>query len=401
VWLLTRPLGTGAACLLGALLALQCATDLVYLALPVLATTGLVALSLLAQRTTRGDGWRLAGAVGLAILLLLPLIVGYLDLRAANPDLALQTPWRLRLTRTALPSDLVAFRSPTSVAPAAAGLLLLGMVAVVVAGPVQPRLWRHVLLWIAVGTAVSLGPTVVVGGFSLTNHVDRLARAAFPVLDVVRRPDRMRTTALIGLCLLGGLAFATCVRAIQRRWPSAARTAPLLCAVMGAALHGSAQVGWPGVEGAPNTSALASVDAGYPLVPAIEPSAPLLLALRRDDGPVLELPADPRDVGRQARAMYHGLWHRRPVLNGYGSYWPSGFAERMAMAARLPDPDVLRRLRDATGLTTIVVHLDELPPAPRTRWEAALLAPDGAFASRQRVAENVVVVSVGDAQPRR
>ncbi len=87
---------------------------------------------------------------------------------------------------------------------------------------------------------------------------------------------------------------------------------------------------------------------------------------------MLELPAGARAAQPNAWAMYRSLSHWRPLVNGYASYWPAGWAERMADAARLPDSAVLARLVRATGLTTIVVRLSELPPAERARWKLPL-----------------------------
>jgi hypothetical protein len=78
---------------------------------------------------------------------------------------------------------------------------------------------------------------------------------------------------------------------------------------------------------------------------------------------VLELPVgqvrgpdSPNDAPLQARAMFRSIFHHRPILNGYGGYWPEGFPERMALARRLPDPGALGALRAATGLEMILVH---------------------------------------------
>ena len=62
-------------------------------------------------------------------------------------------------------------------------------------------------------------------------------------------------------------------------------------------------------------------------------------------------------------AMYRSLSHWRPLLNGYASYWPAGWKERMADATRLPDAAVLARLVRDTGVTTIIVRTLALPVA--------------------------------------
>ena len=66
--------------------------------------------------------------------------------------------------------------------------------------------------------------------------------------------------------------------------------------------------------------------------------------------------------------MYRSIRHWRPLLNGYSSYYPAGFPERMELAYRLPDADALAALRRETGLRTIIVHLNDLQPTERARW---------------------------------
>src|SRR5262249_39807757 len=77
-----------------------------------------------------------------------------------------------------------------------------------------------------------------------------------------------------------------------------------------------------------------------------------------------------------ARAMFRSIVHWRPLLNGYSSYWPSGFPERMAEAARPPDAGALDTLRTTTGLTSVLVDLDELDPGARVRWLALATTPE-------------------------
>ena len=114
------------------------------------------------------------------------------------------------------------------------------------------------------------------------------------------------------------------------------------------------------------------------------PTSPLLAILRHPGGPLLELPAN--NIMQAAQAMYGSIFHWRPLLNGYASYWPEGFPERMALARRLPDADALATLRAETGLELILVHADWGEPK-RAAWlelaarggreDVRLLARDG------------------------
>jgi hypothetical protein len=69
--------------------------------------------------------------------------------------------------------------------------------------------------------------------------------------------------------------------------------------------------------------------------------------------------------------MYRSIFHWRPLLNGYSSYWPIGFPERMALAQKLPDPEALEALTRETGLAMILVHLRGIGPAKRRAWLSA------------------------------
>src|SRR5262249_28277906 len=63
------------------------------------------------------------------------------------------------------------------------------------------------------------------------------------------------------------------------------------------------------------------------------------------------------------------LW--RPLLNGYSSYYPEGFRERMALARRLPDGQAFEQLR-ALGLATVVVYSRGFEQLVRPPWRRAI-----------------------------
>src|SRR3989442_14689155 len=92
-------------------------------------------------------------------------------------------------------------------------------------------------------------------------------------------------------------------------------------------------------------------------VPAPTPPSFLPL-LRLSRAPLLELPVGKNglDFSWQALAMFHSISHWRPLLNGYSSYWPAGFPERMAEANRLPDQAALDHLAETTWLSLVWVH---------------------------------------------
>jgi len=87
-----------------------------------------------------------------------------------------------------------------------------------------------------------------------------------------------------------------------------------------------------------------------------EPTLPAQVraAIIRTGGPVLELPSN--GPVQDTAAMYHSISDWWPVVNGYASFWPPGFAERMQAIDRLPNQADLEWLVAQTGLRTLVVN---------------------------------------------
>jgi hypothetical protein len=114
------------------------------------------------------------------------------------------------------------------------------------------------------------------------------------------------------------------------------------------------------------------------LLPAESYGTRISAILGAVDGPVLQLPVGRNGVDPRyhAPAMYRSIGHWEPLLNGYSSYWPAGFAERMTLAARLPDADALAELVRETGLTAVVVNLVGSTPEERVTWRTAAAQHD-------------------------
>jgi hypothetical protein len=134
----------------------------------------------------------------------------------------------------------------------------------------------------------------------------------------------------------------------------------------------------------------------YGLFRPIGPDAPLTEALERSRGPLLELPA--QGPWAEAASTYRSIFHRRPLLNGYSGYWPVGYAERMALARRLPDPAAVRELEGTTGLRQIVVHTAAYRPEERRVWiELANRGGDATLALVARDGPDLLFDVVGGA----
>ena len=362
---------------LAALVVLQCLVEPLYLTLAIFVPLGVLAAWRTARRARRGASLRLVVALGLAAVVLLPVYAGYLGPVAANPGLRRQSAWgyfagddddtvpglyRLRgvpYVPMSLPWGLVTPPAATAVPRAAFLVILLGGVSLALHArtrrPAQEvRAWKHAAGWAAAGALMSLRPVVLVLGRTVwLPHLVLIARLSRIRIDYLR----LGVVGLIGLALLAGLAFAECVRRLpgHGRWRRVA--SGVLALALAAGLYAQVRTG---------------LAAAFPVEIAIAPRSPLVQALRASSGPVLELPLGRAGIspGPHARAMYRSIFHWRPLLNGYGSYFPAGFAERMAVAERLPDASALATLAQETGLATVVVHTQELPPAERAAWRA-------------------------------
>jgi hypothetical protein len=209
------------------------------------------------------------------------------------------------------------------------------------------RAWRHGGLWLAVGVLLSVPSVVVFDRGPYPSPVFLAATwASRDLVELFRWTQRLGAGALAGLLVLIGAGFAT----LAGRWAS---TRPMVtwsaAGVVAVLLL---------LEPRPHVP-----PGAYPLHSAAAGDARLLDALRAGHGPLLELPVP--DGGflapPQADALYRSIEHRRPVLNGYSSYYPAGFAERMALADRLPDAAALDALVRETGLTQIVVRVGAAP----------------------------------------
>jgi len=347
------------------LLVLQSLTDLIFVGGAVMAPAAAIALGRLARPSTRQAGLRLLAALGLTVVVLSPLYLGYVDVRRREPNITQQSVWKSWHEFVPLPVGVLDEHVPVSVPHLVWPLVLAGVSLLALRrghGRAPSRAWGHAALWLGLGTVLALDGTSLpgVGRFRMPHF---LLFDAAGIGAALRVSTRFAVAALIGVSLLAGLAFAELTARAR------AGVATLLALGVMALTYAECRENWFRwiVERKP-------VPAVYPLEATLEPS-PITQLLRTSDAVVLELPLLPRAVaGRpHATAMFRSIFHWRPLLNGYGSYYPSGFAERMELALRAPDPEALRTLQRETGLTHLIVNAGS--PLARPIWMRAAAAP--------------------------
>jgi hypothetical protein len=340
---------------LAPLVAVQCLTDVAYVATAVVVPLGLLGAIRVTRRSTRAAGVRLLAALGSALLLVSPVYAAHLAVRRASGDAALEGPWSPLQLATRLPWGPL--RTGPLAVPGLAWLLIAAGALVFLlsrerrADAALRRPWLAGAFWAIVGFYISLGPIVVWGSRRFVLPHAAIA-AHLGVYDVLRVPSRLGVAGLVGVAILAGTAFAECVR----RLPAAGRVV-----VAGVVV---------GAMGVCYVQTITASLGAYPIAPAVDGASPLVGVLRAGLGPILELPLGARPSGLEtvhAAAMYRAIFHGRPILNGYSSYWPPRFRERMALARRLPEPGALAALASDTGLATVVVHMDQIGQGERVR----------------------------------
>src|SRR5262245_9341415 len=371
-WAATRLDSVRSAVVLGSLVALQSLTDVVYAAPAVVVPLGVLAVTRLLRSSTRAVGARLILALALAAAMLAPLYREYWAVQAANPNLALQTQWPVTEATfpAPMPDRLFHGGAPFLLTPVAIGLTVLGLAAMAwrrrtgAPAPPVPGGWAHGALWAVTGGCLALNPLLQFGGEELLSPLGHLTEW-IPALRVIRVPSRLGIAGLVGLGILSGVAFAEVSALMRRVWSRRIGLAAswALAAIVLVLVH-RAYVGNYWTQEGPGI-----MPDEYRLQAAPEIPEPLLPALRSSRAPLLELPlGSMMNPSADALAMFHSTSHWRPLLNGYSSYWPAGYQERLVDAKRLPALDALDRLAETTGLSLVWVHTQWLGPRQRAQW---------------------------------
>ncbi len=349
---------------LAALIFLQCLSDPIYIGPAVLGPVGAIACGRLLRPATRPAGRALAAGLAAAVVGVIVVHAGQVWIRLGAP-LTQQTAWGTAGTASVdVPWGLLGWQAPTAVAPAALVLIAIGTGLVAWRGSSGDlrAAWLHAWIWAGLGIFMSLSPILHLG----RQTIELPWSHWLPIYRLLRVPARLGVAGLVGMSLLAGLALAECARRLASR--PALRLLPVaLAALFGGGIYAEYLHGF----GTPRFLRK-ELPSPYPVVEALRSDTTVVAELRKPGGPLLELPLGKFDVlpPFHARAMYRSIFHWRPLLNGYDSYWPAGFPERMHLAAQLPDRDALATLRRETGLETILVQTADLDVDARLPWEA-------------------------------
>jgi hypothetical protein len=237
--------------------------------------------------------------------------------------------------------------------------LSVGVVLIVLALAIEPRFaaaWRRrsPLMFYVLATGVMyllcFGPRPHVLGQPFMYRGPYTLLMTLPGYDAVRVPARFAMLAVLCLSVVAALGFARLTR--RSRWSVRARVAAIVVA-------GILADSWIGEMPLPS------------LPPRLHTLESLPVA-----GAVLQLPLG--DTGDDVAAMYRGMYHRRPVVNGYSGYFPRSY-DVLHRGLDIRDPQMFDAI-SAWG--PLVVAIDQRRDEGG-RWAQQLTARPGSVALGQ------------------
>ena len=362
------------AVLLATAIALQGLSSF-YFAYVVATLLGLVLPLVLWQRRHELDGLRLAGLAAAVAVGFVPVVLmarPYLELRTLgviptyDPADLPSMPGLKPSNASFLVGDYLLHSGPSLVA----WLLAAAAIARAWRGGAEPetmtrrRLVAIGALLAAAAVFMALGPVLEVAGREFPSPVLLLFRWV-PGFASMRGLGRFLVLTQLGIALLAGVGFQSLADRLPGRGAGSAWAAALAVAVLSLALSAANR---PEVDLAKEPS------------PADLPDAIRWLAGNGRGRPLLEIPGG--DYPREGRRMYLSTFHWLPILGGYSAY-PPRIAQHLGWIAwNLPAEQNLQGLVNSVEVGWLLVHLDEMTPESRARWDGAPpegLVPVGRF----------------------
>ena len=190
-----------------------------------------------------------------------------------------------------------------------------------------PRGVRRMLTGIGTaGVVLSLGMLTPIYGWLAT---------LLPPLLGLRAPSRFGILAIFALAALAGIGWSTLRERLHPRWRTAAAVGLLTLATL-ESLH------------APIPYRELTRDEWYPPIYRTLETAP--------PGPIAELPLPHSGFFHEnARYLLASTQHWRPILNGFGGFYPASYAEAVRRLAAFPSDNSVDYLQ-SVGVQTVIVH---------------------------------------------
>jgi hypothetical protein len=185
---------------------------------------------------------------------------------------------------------------------------------------------------------------------SIPNLYDALA-AVIPGMGAIRGPAALYGGVHAALAILAGFGAAGLIRRVagkKRQALSAALIALTFIELLHPGLLGlGARIRYVDVVMRPSEAELRFFEE---------------IAARGDEGPLLELPFNPRHIDQSSRAVLLSAYHRRRTNQCFNSFIPAEVQEVKRVVTRLPEPAAFADL-SKLGFTTVVYREGDAPIA--------------------------------------
>ncbi|MFL6280737.1 MAG: hypothetical protein ACJ731_11535 [Vicinamibacterales bacterium] len=275
--------------------------------------------------------WYLSAAMGMAIVLVLPLVLTYMRSAPTRGE----RPRETIALFSAVPADYVRTRSHNPMYRAllprpvhAERALFPGAVtiALAIAGAWPPLTAARTALIVS-------GAVAFDGSLGLNGVLYPALYRLFPPLHSVRVPARFAILVVFTLAMLGGYGTA---RLLSKLAGGRAQIVVLACVT--AAIIADA---WPQSDRLPMWRSPPGIYAALPARGSVLFEFPV------------HSPAD--RFGENLPYMYFSIWHWRPMVNGYSGFIPASYESLLPGVSTFPEAPALRYLA-RIGVTHIAVH---------------------------------------------
>lgn len=214
----------------------------------------------------------------------------------------------------------------------------------------------------ATGVVLSLGPEIAVGPFSVPGPYDALR--GLPGYRLLRTPYRMAPIALLALCVLAAVGWASLAERFRsfRFW------------------------GWGFIALAACEGGVVHASGMFHAMPVPSDAARWLANAAR--GTVLEIPWSAYD----GDYIYGSIVHGQKMVNGWGAFAPPPSIHIGMVGVRWPGGWASRALRGA-GVRYVVVHMDRLEDRQRERIVLATSLPEGVALAAELGSERIYTLT--------
>jgi hypothetical protein len=199
----------------------------------------------------------------------------------------------------------------------------------------QAALLRIFLFLVVVGVMLSLGPYIHINNVPSGSNVYMAFFALVPGVDRVRQVMQYHTYTMLFLVPAAGLVLAR-LRTLDKKWFSA------ILMILLALVAFEYQT---------------DVSKDYAEVPTDPPAMYKWLEKEPPETPIVELPLWPYPHHPESDRVYWSMYHWKPMLNGFHSYFPDDYYQLIEKMADFPSRNSIEFLQTYYDIKYAIVRL--------------------------------------------